>query len=266
MQPQNSRYKCVDFFELDKIIKDVEAIPTTTTTKKYWSYSNPGVQLNIYSIKNDIKWVLNSLVDNKTKAFNIAKSKLLNSRDTYDIIEPIVKKLFNSDNPYIVSQPKQRESIDSISSKLKQAEYVIYICHDRYKLLAISNFGSIWLNGIFYHSDKSERILSGQYALPDVHIDCIITTAETLYNDSVDIEKIANAMKSSINKILESIKTASINSGKSKDDCAVCYTFIKQRMVISPCNHAQICGLCLSKITVCPICNKNIESKFSIFL
>jgi hypothetical protein len=50
-------------------------------------------------------------------------------------------------------------------------------------------------------------------------------------------------------------------------DCSVCFEKIgpSQYVVVKPCGHVQTCSECVKKISLCPICTKNIQEVIKIY-
>ncbi len=281
MQDQlDNKYKCVELFTLDKLVEKVDAIPVNDN--KYWSYKDPEYLVSCASIKKEMKSVLTRLSSHKTRDFNYVKSKLLNSRDTYEMIEPIVRKLFRATtNCFVVHNSDQKKIITFIGNRFQEGEYAICV-HSKHVyginwyIMIITNFGSIW----FRNYADTLCMLHNKFPLENKDIDTIITTAQSLCDNSVEVEKICQTMESNISKLLEEIsKEAEAEKNQEKvkpvdskddadktDECCVCFVPIKQKLACVPCGHTTICGVCIAKINdVCPMCKVDIESTMKIY-
>ena len=282
----------VTIFVLKDLIREVDALPDTG--ERYWSPKLDGSRVSLAHIKDFVVARLEDLAElvrspGDTAERDLLRAQLLNSRDTYPLIEPIVRELFACRNPYLVARTYRLDLMDEVLGQLRSAdgEYLVSIRHIEWNAVLLTNFGSLWVlydkgqrsrdnEVIRFYKGKSKFQKEGVGLLVDALERLHLAYSEDRKSHADDIARFLaedmEIMVRDLRKVNRPRTPAPVTvpvSPRPKPNeqaCCVCYGDMSDRRVaLDPCGHISTCGSCAPGMDRCPICRTPIRKVLRIY-
>lgn len=89
----------------------------------------------------------------------------------------------------------------------------------------------------------------------------IISEFSNLYDKNKSQFDLIKTLESKLDQANINLK----NIISEENRCVICFGYTNKKTALVPCGHTKFCKICLEKIAICPICNKQITLKIILF-